>query len=246
MTAHAVVVGGTRGLGRVVVERFAARGCSVSVISRQRPADFPDQDGLRHFPADLEHSEGFAGLWDRIAEAAGPVNYLVLSQRFRGHGDPWAGEIQVGLTASRDLIEGFSSHFAASGDRAIGVVSSVYAEFVGSSQPVGYHAVKGGLNAMVRYYANTLGRRGIRVNAIMPLTYLKRESRLFYEQNTKLMETYRRLVPLGRLGTAEECADALDFLCSERASFINGQSLLVDGGVSVVWQEEVAKTSGGL
>jgi NAD(P)-dependent dehydrogenase (short-subunit alcohol dehydrogenase family) len=246
MTTHAIVVGGTRGLGRVVVERFLERGCIVSVVSRQRPADFPDQAGLRHFPADLEHRDTFTGLWDRIAEAAGPINYLVLSQRFRGQGDPWAGEIQVGLTASRDLIEGFSGHFAATGDRAIGVVSSVYAEFVGNSQPVGYHAVKGGLNAMVRYYAETLGRRGIRVNAIMPLTYLKRESRAFYEQNEKLMDAYRRLVPLGRLGTAEECADALDFLCSERASFINGQSLFLDGGVSVAWQEEVAKTFAGL
>ena len=241
MTSHAVVVGGTRGLGRVVVERFLARGCAVSVVSRQRPADFPEQAGLRHFPADLEHSEGYAGLWDRIGEAGGPVNYLVLSQRFRGKGDPWSGEIQVGLTASRDLIEGFSPHFAATGDRAIGVVSSVYAEFVGSSQPVGYHMVKGGLNAMVRHYAATLGRRGIRVNAIMPLTYLKQESRTFYEQNEKLMDLYRRLVPLGRLGTAEESADALDFLCSERSSFINGQCLFLDGGVSVVWQEEVAK-----
>ncbi|WP_315747679.1 MULTISPECIES: SDR family oxidoreductase [unclassified Bradyrhizobium] len=246
MTPHAVVVGGTRGLGRVVVERFLARGCAVSVVSRQRPADFPDQAGLRHFPADLERSEGFAGLWDRVAEAGGPIRYLVLSQRFRGQGDPWAGEIQVGLTASRDLIEGFARHFADAGDRGIGVVSSVYAEFVGSSQPVGYHVVKGGLNAMVRHYAATLGRRGIRVNAIMPLTYLKRESRVFYEQNEKLMDTYRRLVPLGRLGTAEECADALDFLCSERASFINGQSLFLDGGVSKVWQEEVAKSFAGL
>ena len=246
MTTHAVVVGGTRGLGRVVVERFLARGCAVSVVSRLRPADFPDLEGLRHFPADLEHSKGFAGLWDRVAGAAGPVSYLALSQRFRGQGNAWEGEIQVGLTASRDLIEGFSGSFATTGDRAIGVVSSVYAEFVGSSQPVGYHAVKGGLNAMVRYYASTLGRRGIRVNAIMPLTYLKRESRIFYEQNEKLLDTYRRLVPLGRLGTAEECADALDFLCSERASFINGQFLFIDGGVSVVWQEEVAKTFAGL
>ena len=246
MTSHAVVVGGTRGLGRVVVERFLARGCAVSVVSRQRPVDFPEQTGLRHFPADLERCEGYAGLWDRIAEAGGPINYLVLSQRFRGKGDPWSGEIQVGLTASRDLIEGFSPHFAATGDRAIGVVSSVYAEFVGSSQPVGYHMVKGGLNAMVRHYAATLGRRGIRVNAIMPLTYLKQESRAFYEQNEKLMDIYRRLVPLGRLGTAEESADALDFLCSERSSFINGQCLFLDGGVSVVWQEEVAKTFAGL
>jgi len=241
MTTHAVVVGGTRGLGRVVVERFLTRGCAVSVVSRQRPVDFPEQAGLRHFPADLENSEGYSGLWDRVADAGGPVNYVVLSQRFRGQGDPWAGEIQVGLTASRDLIEGFCGHFAATGDRAIGVVSSVYAEFVGSSQPVGYHMVKGGLNAMVRHYAATLGRRGIRVNAIMPLTYLKQESRTFYEQNEKLMDIYRRLVPLGRLGTAEESADALDFLCSERSSFINGQCLFLDGGVSVVWQEEVAK-----
>jgi len=246
MTAHAVVVGGTRGLGRAVVERFVARGCAVSVVSRQRPADFPEQTGLLHFSADLERSESFAGIWRRIAEAGGPVRYLVLSQRFRGQGDPWAGEIQVGLTASRDLIEGFSNHFTGDGDRAIGVVSSVYAEFVGSSQPVGYHMVKGGLNAMVRHYAATLGRRGIRVNAIMPLTYLKRESRVFYEQNEALMDVYRRLVPLGRLGTAEECADALDFLCSERASFVNGQNLFLDGGVSTIWQEEVAKTFAGL
>ncbi|QIG52117.1 SDR family oxidoreductase [Nordella sp. HKS 07] len=243
---HAVVVGGTRGLGRVVVERFLARGCGVSVVSRQRPADFPKQTGFRHFAADLEHTEGFAGLWNRIAEAGGPVNYLVLSQRFRGQGDPWAGEIQVGLTASRDLIEGFAAHFTETGDRAIGIVSSVYAEFVGSSQPVGYHVVKSGLNAMVRHYAATLGRRGIRVNAIMPLTYLKQESRTFYETNEKLMDTYRRLVPLGRLGTAEESADALNFLCSERASFINGQCLFLDGGVSVVWPEEVAKSFAGL
>jgi NAD(P)-dependent dehydrogenase (short-subunit alcohol dehydrogenase family) len=243
---HAVVVGGTRGLGRAVVERFLARGSVVSVVSRERPADFPEQADLRHFPADLENPHALGDLCGRIAEAGGPIRYLVLSQRFRGQGDPWAGEIQVGLTASRDLIEGFAAYFADTGDRAIGVVSSVYAEFVGSSQPVGYHVVKGGLNAMVRHYAATLGRHGIRVNAVMPLTYLKRESRAFYEENEPLMETYRRLVPLGRLGTAEESADALDFLCSERASFINGQSLFLDGGVSVVWQEEVAKTFAGL
>jgi NAD(P)-dependent dehydrogenase (short-subunit alcohol dehydrogenase family) len=186
-----------------------------------------------------------AGVWDRVSEA-GPISYLVLSQRFRGKGDPWTGEIQVGLTASRDLIEGFAPHFAKAGDRAIGVVSSVYAEFVGSSQPVGYHAVKGGLNAMVRHYAATLGRQGIRVNAIMPLTYLKQESRAFYESNDRLMDVYRRLVPLGRLGTAEESADAIDFLCSERSSFVNGQSLFLDGGVSVIWPEEVAKAFAGL
>jgi len=144
------------------------------------------------------------------------------------------------------LIEGFADHFTSAGDRAIGVVSSVYAQFVGASQPVGYHVVKAGLNEMVRYYASTLGRRGIRVNAIMPLTYMKDESRQFYESNAGLMDVYERLVPLRRMGHAEDSANALNFLCSEQASFINGQSLLIDGGVSVVWPEEVAKHFAGL
>jgi NAD(P)-dependent dehydrogenase (short-subunit alcohol dehydrogenase family) len=243
--AHAVVIGGTKGLGRIVAEKFVSRGCSVSVVSRRKPADFAEGLHLRHFGADLEKPDSLAGLPGQIRDALGPISYLVLSQRFRGEGDPWAGEIQVGLTASRDLIEGFTEHFADTGDRAIGVVSSVYAEFVGSSQPVGYHVVKAGLNAMVRHYAVTLGRRGIRVNAIMPLTYLKPESRASYENNAELMDVYRRMVPLGRLGTAEESANAIDFLCSERASFINGQSLFLDGGVSVVFQEEVAKIFAG-
>jgi 3-oxoacyl-[acyl-carrier protein] reductase len=243
---HAVVVGGTKGLGRIVVENFLARGCSVSVMSRRKPPDFAETARLRHFAADLEKPQSLAGLPAQIRDAQGAISYLVLSQRFRGQGDPWAGEIQVGLTASRDLVEGFTPHFTELGDRAIGVVSSVYAEFVGSSQPVGYHVVKGGLNALVRHYAATLGRKGIRVNAIMPLTYLKPESREVYEKNEKLMDVYRRLVPLGRLGTAEESANAIDFLCSDRASFINGQFLFLDGGVSVVWQEQVAKSFSGL
>lgn len=239
---HAVVVGGSRGLGRVVVERFLARGFAVSVVSRQRPEAFAGDVTWHHFPFDLEKGGDYSGLFSEIARAAGAISYVVLSQRFRGKGDPWAGEIEVGLTASRHLIDACVGHFATAGDRAIGVVSSVYAEFVGSSQPVGYHVVKAGINALVRHYAVALGRNGIRVNAVMPLTYLKRESRAFYESNDMLMEIYRRLVPLGRLGTADECADALDFLCSEKASFVNGQNLFVDGGVSVIWQEDVAMT----
>jgi NAD(P)-dependent dehydrogenase (short-subunit alcohol dehydrogenase family) len=239
---HAVVVGGTRGLGRLVAENFLARGFSVSVVSRHKPAGFDESARLRHVAADLEKSSALAQLPTQICDTHGPVSYLVLSQRYRGEGDPWAGEIQVELTASRDLIEGFAPLFVDHGDRAIGVVSSAYAEFVGSSQPVGYHVVKGGLNAMVRHYAVTLGRKGIRVNAIMPFTYLKLESRAFYENNEKLMDVYRRVVPLGRLGTVQESAHAIDFLCSDRASFINGQCLFLDGGLSVVWQEDVART----
>jgi NAD(P)-dependent dehydrogenase (short-subunit alcohol dehydrogenase family) len=243
---HAIVVGGTRGLGLVVVERLLSRGFDVTILSRNPSPRHAGNSKVHHIAVDLEAVDSLEGSWTRACDASGQISYLILCQRFRGQGDPWQGEIKVGLTASKCLIEGFANHFTSTGDRAIGVVSSVYAQFVGASQPVGYHVVKAGLNEMVRYYASTLGRRGIRVNAIMPLTYMKDESRQFYENNAGLMDVYERLVPLRRMGQAEDSANALNFLCSEQASFINGQSLFIDGGVSVVWPEEVAKSFAGL
>ena len=100
---------------------------------------------------------------------------------------------------------------------------------------------KAGLNALVRHNAWTLGRQGVRVNAIMPLTYLKPESRQYYLDNEAMMTLYHKFVPLGRLGEATECANVVGFLCSPQASFVTGQCLFVDGGVSTVWPEECAK-----
>lgn len=241
---HVLVIGGTRGLGRMVADRFLDRGHAISVLSRRTPD--PPVAGIAHISGDLETLSDASDIVNRVLAAGGPLQYLIFCQRYRGQGDPWHGELQVGLTATRLLIEGFRPHFVPTGDRAIGVVSSVYASFVGGSQPVGYHVAKAGLNQMVRYYAWELGRIGIRTNAVMPLTFVKPESRAYYEAQTELMKLYDEFVPLRRPGDAEDSANLLDFLCSAKASFINGQCINVDGGVSVVWQEELARRVTGV
>ena len=242
---HAIVVGGTKGLGKVVTERFLARGCNVTVLARnQLPQE--NHPRIRFVQVDLENLVNLEELVTTIIEPNGPCRYIVFCQRYRGTGDPWLGEMQVTLTASQQLIEAFSKHFCSEGDKAIGVVSSVYADFVGGSQPVGYHVAKAGLNQLIRFYACSLGKKGIRVNGIMPLTYLKNESRQYYMSNQPLLDLYEKLIPLKRMGDAEDSANLLDFLCSDKAAFINGQNIYVDGGVSVTWQEEIAKTVSGL
>jgi NAD(P)-dependent dehydrogenase (short-subunit alcohol dehydrogenase family) len=238
-----VVVGGSKGLGREIAGRFAQRGHAVTVISRNPP---PKEAGIAHVAADLETMAACGEVVAEVVRLGGKLRYLVFCQRYRGSGDPWQGEIQVTLTATRLLINGFADRFCEEGDRAIGVVSSVYAEFVGGSQPESYHVAKAGLNQLVKYNAWVMGRKGIRINAIMPLTYLKAESRDYYLANEPLMTLYRNFVPMGTIGRAEDSANLLDFLCSDKASFINGQAIFVDGGVSVIWPEELAKSMSGL
>jgi NAD(P)-dependent dehydrogenase (short-subunit alcohol dehydrogenase family) len=240
---HVVVVGGSKGLGRAVSTRFAEQGYAVTVISRNPPTP---ETGLKHVAADLETMTSSEAVVHEVLRVGGNIRYLIFCQRYRGSGDLWQGEIQVSLTATRLLINGFADHFCQDGDRAIGVVSSVYAEFVGGSQPESYHVAKAGLNQLVKYNAWVMGRKGIRINAIMPLTYLKAESRDFYLANEALMRLYQQFVPMGTLGRAEDSANLLEFLCSEKASFINGQAIFVDGGVSVIWPEELAKSMAGL
>lgn len=241
-SGQAVIVGGSRGLGKVIAERFIARGIPVTVISRNHPADL----AVHHVPVDLEVMTSADAVVEETVRLGGTVRYVVFCQRYRGSGDPWQGELQVSLTATRLLINALVGRFCDEGDRAVAVVSSVYAEFVGGSQPESYHVAKAGLNQLVKYNAWVLGRKGIRINAIMPLTYLKAESKQFYLNNEPLMALYREFVPLGSIGRAEDSANLLDFLCSEKAAFINGQAIFVDGGVSVVWPEELARTMNGL
>lgn len=239
---HVLVVGGSRGLGRVIANHFLARRHPVTVLSRNKTEDA----SIGHIAADLESLTNADAIVSEALKLGGPLRYLVFCQRYRGAGDPWLGEIQVGLTATKLLVEGFSDHFASEGDRAIGVVSSVYADLVGGSQPAGYHMVKAGLNQLVRYYAWAMGRKGVRANAIMPLTFMKPESRDAYMANQKLIQAYDQFVPLRRMGDAEDSANLVDFLCSDKAAFINGQCIFVDGGVSVVWPEELARSFHGV
>jgi NAD(P)-dependent dehydrogenase (short-subunit alcohol dehydrogenase family) len=240
--SHALVVGGTRGLGREVVRILSSRGSQVSVIGRRDPPEGDRQiPNVQHWIADL--LDGDAAL--RAAESAvgsnGLLNYLIFCQRYRGKDNDWAGEIQVSLTATKQLIEALAPRFAPEGDRGIVLVSSVFGDRVGEGQPLSYHLGKAGINHMARFYAVSLGRKGIRVNVVTPFTFLKEESKDFYLNNRELQALYQEMIPLGRMGTAEDSANAVAFLCSPAASFINGQNLYVDGGLSVVWPETLAR-----
>jgi len=240
--AHSLIIGGTRGLGREVVKLFSAEGHTVSILGRRKPIE-EDRNipNTEFYLADLANLDAFKTTLAEIVKKNGKLSYLVFCQRYRGNEDGWQGELDITLTATKTAVEALQNEFSHEGDKGIVMVSSVFGDFVGEGQPVSYHVGKAGLNQMMRYYAVNLGRKGIRVNAVTTFTFLKDESKEFYLNNKPLLDLYSNIIPLGRMPTSEDNANAIALLCNSQAGFINGQNIYVDGGLSLVWPETVAR-----
>lgn len=238
---HAVIVGGTRGIGRVLADFWAAAGSRVSVIGRTSPsggatsaADSP----LRAFPVDITQHEALKKTLDDIVATAGVVSQLVLMQRFRGAGCTLTGELETSLVASQRIIEHLEPQFTDAA--SIVVVSSVASRFIAAEQPLGYHVVKAALEQMVRYHAVRLAPRGIRCNAVAPNLIEKTETADHYRKHPELKWHYESVIPLGRVGTPLDVVHAIDFLCDERSSYITGQTLVLDGGLTLRLQHSLS------
>lgn len=239
--SHFLVVGGTRGTGLALVQRLARDGHAVSVIARHLPSAADQVADVRYWEVNLNEVDKLKKTLLDLVEARGKINSIAFLQRYRGEGNSWVGEMETSLTATKNVIDFTTNHFALEGNNSIIIVNSNASEVVVDEQPLSYHAAKAALLHLVRYYALKLGPMNIRVNGVCPITILKAESKEFYLNNAELMSIYKKIIPLGRLGTAEEISDVICFLASNGASFITGQNITVDGGISLRGHEALAR-----
>lgn len=239
---HALIIGGTRGIGKCVVEKFLSENYIVSVVGTRTPESIEQHAdrSVKYWLADIVDELQLQEVLTDILRHNGKLNYLVCLQRFRGNGDDWSGEIETTLSATRSIIEMLREKFNDSHENSIVLANSVAAHLVVDNQPLSYHVAKAGIDQMIRYYAVKLGYKGIRVNGISPSTILKDRSKDYYLKDKELYEFYQKITPLKRMGTAEEIADVIHFLCSPKSSFITGQTIVADGGLSLQWQETLA------
>jgi len=240
--SHTLVVGGTRGIGRAVARVLADEGQIVSTIGRRAAAPDASRAHIRSWSADVSVAgERDAALAD-IVGVHGAVSGVVLLQRYRGSDDDWAGEMATSVTATRALFDWAGEHLTDLGaGKAVVIVSSMASGSVASEQPVSYHVAKAALSQMVRYYAVSLGPKSVRVNAICPGTIVKEESQSFYLDHPEIDALYREIVPLGRMGRSEDVANLAAFLLSDRASFLTGQNIVLDGGASLQSHESLSR-----
>src|SRR5262245_17685161 len=103
---HSVIIGGTKGLGRVVARQLAKRGDVVSVLGRNGiPAVDLEHGSIHSYQADITDERALLPVLDKAVANGGKLSYCVFLQRYRGTDDPWFGELQTTLTATKVILD---------------------------------------------------------------------------------------------------------------------------------------------
>ena len=146
--------------------------------------------------------------------------------------------------ASCEMIEILEDKFTK--NASIIMIGSFASKFIYNEQPVEYHASRAALESLTKYYAVGLGGQGVRCNYVLLGTVIKEENRQFFTRDNPVTKLFEEITPLKKLGNAIDIAHLVEFLCSDKASFITGQCISVDGGLSVIGQESIARRLKGL
>jgi gluconate 5-dehydrogenase len=233
-----LVTGATRGLGLEIARGMAGAGAIVGINGREATrveAVVRDVPGAFDAPFDITDSAASAAALDAIVAKHGRLDCLVNNAAVRDRRpiseitpEDFRRLLETNLVAQYDLSRVASQHMS-SGARLI-FISSMVGPQSFHGDPA-YTASKGGLEALMRALAVELGPRGIAANAIAPGFFLTDRNAPFFVQ-PRVVEMARR-IPLQRFGQPDELVGAAIFLASEAASYITGQVLTVDAGLSI-------------
>lgn len=240
-----VVTGGARGIGRGIVEWFADRGHRV-VVSQRTDADalaganaIRDADPRRlvdGIGADLATADGCRSLIERVLERYGRIDVFVNNAaitgppalvRFPEMDDEHLDLIvDVNLKAVMRCSRAVAQHLIARGAPGVIVVVSSVAAYAAQDAAAAYTATKFALTGLIKALGLELAPHGIRVVGVAP-------GDIDVDKVAPAGTTpspWQRGTPLGRRGTPRDVADAVGFLASDSASFITGETLVIDGG----------------
>jgi 3-oxoacyl-[acyl-carrier protein] reductase len=232
---QALVTGGSRGIGAAIARELAAAGATVVVgyrSGKEEAESLAGEIGGKAMQADVAVAEEAK----RLVEEAGDVDVLVNNAGMTRDGvlarmtdEDWRTVLETNLSATfytcRAVTRGMMKRRAG----AIVNLSSIVG-IHGNWGQTNYAASKGGIIAFTKSLAQELGSRGVRANVVAP-GYIKTRltDAIPEEAQRKMLD----LTPLGRFGDPEDVARAVRFLCSDDASFITGEVLVIGGGLGM-------------
>ncbi len=245
----ALVTGASRGIGAATAVALAQAGCGRVVIHYHSYSQGAEEvcgkiraagAETEAISANLGNKEGLTALRERISEDCPDVDILVnnagsLVKRASlvEFSDELFDEVlDLNFRGMWFLSQECVPSMIRKGWGSIVNVSSIAARHGGGPGATIYASAKAAVSAATKGMAKELAPRGVRVNAISPGTVDNHFHEVF--SSDEMMETMRKATPAGKLGTDEEVADVIVFLCSDAARFIHGQTIEVNGGMFMI------------
>ena len=213
----AVITGGAKGIGRCIAEEFAKNGAEVCVIDKA-PGD--------HYVGDISDKAVLEAFADSVIKKYGHIDYLINNALPLMKGidecsyEEFGYAMSVGVTAPFYLSKLFAPHFNKGGSI---INSSSSRDRMSQPQTESYTAAKGGIAALTHAMAVSLAGK-VRVNSISPGWIDTTQSDITGADAAQQ--------PVGRVGTPMDIAAMVLFLCSDKAGFITGENICIDGGMT--------------
>ena len=245
----AVVTGGGRGIGRAIVLALAKDGCDVAIldlIEENSQAVKKEVEALGRralaLRVDLTQYNQVQAAIDKVLAELGPIDILVnnagwdkMEPFLESTPEMWEKVIAINFKAVLYTCKSVVPHMVARGSGKVVNIGSD-AGRGGSSGEVVYSGTKAGVIAFSKSLAREVARHQININVVCPgltETPLLEEVRNTSEKTAKIVESITRAIPLRRVGTPEDIANAVAFLASPKADYITGQTLSVSGGLTM-------------
>ncbi len=248
-----VLTGGGGFLGHRMSKRLCDDGYAVAVVDRELETAqaSADQAGTsaRAYACDISDRAALTDLHAKVKNDLGEVTHLVCGAATKSDNffeafedfpiEDWNYVMNVNLTGPALCAQEFGPGMVSKGQGSIVNILSIYGIYAPDQRiyegslyegraintPAVYSASKAGLWGLTKYLASYWGDKGVRVNAVTP-------GGIFSGQNDTFNNNYSARTMMGRMGEPHEIADAVAFLLSEQSSYITGQNIMVDGGLS--------------
>lgn len=245
----AIITGSSRGIGRAIAERYAEHGARVVISSRKLPAceavaaAINEKHGAGRaiaVAANISSREDLATLVQRTRDAFGDIHILVCNAASNPHYGPMSSLaddafrkiLENNVIANHWLVQMVAPEMRARRDGAIVVISSI-AGIQGQSMIGAYGISKAADMQLVRNLAVELGPDNVRVNAIAPGIIRTDFARVLITDPT-LRAQVEGSMPLRRFGEPDDIAGVAVFLASSAGNYTTGQTLIIDGGATIV------------
>lgn len=227
----AIVTGASRGIGRAAAELLSRDGFLVVGVSR----------GLKDSPStrscNVSDEEAVRGVFDDVAATLGRIDVVVNCAGIATKNDDplevtreeWQTTFETNLLGTYYCSKHALPHMQQGGQGSIVNVASVAGRSFSKTASLAYTCSKYGVIGLTRQMAATLGRDGIRINCVAPSQ--ARTDMLMSKLSSEEIDQLEKTNPLGRLASPNEVAETICFLASERASYVNGAVLDVNGGL---------------